>query len=63
MMQSSVCTRCGGKGYYWTHKNITCYGCAGTGRDMNSRIMAMPCKVCKGKRYLYMLMREPCHCH
>ena len=44
-----VCDRCGGNGKILVMGEEACSKCAGTGRNMRSALMSMPCLACNGK--------------
>jgi len=60
--QTRICPRCGGKGYYDVIGEMSCPVCAGTGRDLNSELMSLPCLACRGKRRTSYSRCVPCDC-
>lgn len=55
------CGVCQGRGFYDVMGERACYGCAGTGRDMQSDLMALPCNVCNGRRRLSYCEKRKCN--
>lgn len=42
-----TCARCMGRGYYKTLSTRNCARCNGTGRNLQSRLGALPCSNCR----------------
>ena len=62
--QKVICPKCRGRGSWDEMGSEVCYSCVGTGRDVNSDLMAFPCNRCGGKgKRLYCRTVTCGHCH
>lgn len=59
-MPEYICGACNGAGRIHCIGDLTCSGCAGTGRDLHSDLMAMPCNKCNGRGKITTTYYERC---